>query len=144
MTRFARTNYAGGEEYSPGTGEEMRLLPITNPDQLFVICLLARPGLHEALVDIEESFYRPDTPANGKFELVLVRWPEDAPLLWAIIAVPYSDKEKVRQKFEGRGFSLQAALPSILGERVETFPIEFSTNVFTIEGVGYSRPGGKE
>ena len=115
--------------------ETIRNLPQENPMKIIIVGMLMRPGVSEALTEIEHSLFPPGSAANEKFELMIVNWPEDGGLPWAVAMVPIEYKSDVFAICARCNLkSIQGAVPmSISSKRVEAFVFDSADNVFTLE-----------
>lgn len=78
--------------------DEFIRLPQKEPDRLFLIMFLLRPGIPDIMGDIEYTLYPPTNEIEAeKLKVWIYKWPEDPEfrLPWAILSMPMSDKAKV-------------------------------------------------
>lgn len=135
MTEFARSNddprndAANADELD---NESFRTLARKNPQQAFIVGMELRPGLGDSLIELEDTHYTPDTPANEKFELFISNWQG---LAWCVAAIPLEDLPKAEAIFAKNKLVLRPGrIPFMLaGGKAEPFPLEGGDNVFTVE-----------
>ena len=136
MTDKARVNGEGLSE-EPLSEEEFSTLPKRNPHQAFILGDYNRPGFAAFMVEVEYTMYEPDTDRNALFELVITKFPKSIEMLWATLAVPMGDLEKVREVARKYGFELKADyLPVCVDENgPQKFPLDYSENIFCVQGL---------
>lgn len=142
MTDHARPNWSPGTDESgpherPLSEAEFSTMPLMNPHQAFIVGDHQRPGFTTFMVEVEYTMYEPDTERNALFELVITKFPKSIQMLWATIAIPIEDLEKVREVAKKYGFELKSDyLPVCIDENgPQKFPLEYSPNIFCVQGL---------
>jgi len=140
VTKYASANHEDHAQLVDSiSDEEIATLAADNPHQLFLAgCVGVRPGLADAIKEIEDSLYPPDHPENAKFELIFIRWKAMPELLWQVFIFPLDERSLVEPVLNKHGFRISDGIPTVFDEKPEPtlFPINDAPNFFTIEGKG--------
>lgn len=103
------------------------------PDRLTLITIGTRPGVTRFLITLEHQHFPPSTARNAEFQLILVKWPDDGPLLWYVVIVPLLTFPEVRRVAAETGMRVADGVPTLLERSgVRRFPIDHG-RAFTIE-----------
>lgn len=104
-----------------------------DPTKFHVISQMHRPGVRLFACKLEYTYYPPRSGKNYKFEMSLLKWPEDFPMLWAIMTVPIEDRPYVEEIAAQCGLKLANGIPLVLGGGKEQwFPMK-SDRVWSLE-----------
>lgn len=134
--------------------------PRRQPDHVFLVALLDRPGVPDALQELEWLHFRPGTPANGDYTVVVIRFPDLAELpelTWIVAIFPKDYLEVVQEGLRKSSFKMNPGIPRVIptcslpeiptgmpalvvsagpvADEVSVFPLEMAPNVFTLEGM---------
>jgi hypothetical protein len=140
--------------------DEFMGAPKREPDQIFLIAMLDRPGVPEVLQELEWRYFRPGTPANGDYTLVILRFPylvKVPELTWIVAMFPRDYLETIQESLRKSSFKMNSGIPRVLptcslpeiptgmpalvvsagpvADEMAVFPLEMAPNVFTLEGM---------
>jgi hypothetical protein len=83
MRSFDNYTPAVSSKIQPSTKDEI-LKECNRPDRRNYVCLMMRPGFYSWIVELEYTFFKPDTDANDGFHLMLSMWPDNEPPIPAL------------------------------------------------------------
>lgn len=93
------------------SNEDLKQMPVWYPDKAWAIASMMMPGVTEAISDIEEGLYFPDTPENAKFGMILSNGTPDNreafENLIVYFAFPLIDLDKALEIVKKRGLTLK-------------------------------------
>jgi hypothetical protein len=117
--------------------ELSKILEITQRPDLISYCSLAfRIGLAQWMMELEYRHFRPGTPLNEDFSMAMMKWPDDAPMIWTVMSIPASYRELADELAAKAMLSVKPADYRCLmlgGGKEEVFPV-YGPNVFMVEG----------
>jgi hypothetical protein len=104
-----------------------------DPNYVWLAVMVSRPGAQWFMRHLELKFYRPETPRNRLLDMILLKWPDDMPMLWAICRIPMSEKQNLYDAAKATGMRVGDGIPQMFGGNgIEKFPLD-GPNVFTLE-----------
>ena len=107
-------------------------------DRYNIVCDLQRLGAMLFMTRLEYEHFPPDTEKNNIFDFIIVQWPDDFKMNWAVVSVPIEYKPYVYSIATECGLRVADGVPTILGgDNIQTFPLN-GPNVFTLENISTS------
>jgi len=102
----------------------------------YVVGATFRPGVVEFSTRLEHEHYRPGTPKNSKYRLIIVNWPLDEwKVRWYVIGFPVEDRHTAERVAKECGLRFADGVPLLIGDRKqEFFPMQ-SKNVWNLENI---------
>ncbi len=129
-TRGEIQDVHGGVRGSVISNAEHWLLPEINPDYLFVITEEGRHGACLAIMDIEYSYYWPDTPLNDEFELLHSPWEG---ITYFTMIVPLRHRPVIENVLAKHGLELADGIPHAIHDgAIKQFDMKDGPNVWSV------------
>lgn len=95
-----------------------------------------RIGVLAFITFVEYRCFRPGTPANEELQIVIMKWPDDAPMHWAVLSFPSAKRQTVDAQLSPLGLRIANGVPHLLDARgTSRFPYFDTTDCFTLENV---------
>ncbi len=96
-----------------------------------------RMGINGWLTQVEYTYFKPDTPMQEKFDMTVMKWPDDLEMIWVIASMPIEFEERATHLLWQHGLKV-AGVNDPSGEKYtfmviggpegkQTFPLQGDT-----------------
>lgn len=105
-----------------------------NPDLITYTCMALRVGYMGWMVQMEYTYFKPDTDANDQFFLSWMKWPDDMPMFWVVVSMPREYEAKATALLWQHGLkAIEGGVAAMITDKgVIQFPIH-GDNVIAME-----------
>ncbi len=110
------------------------------PGRFYFTILATRPWVRLFVTRLEHEVYPPRTEKNEQFEFMMVRWPDDEPLMWFVCGIPASDRPIAEKYAKELDLRFADGVPSIISAGSQIwFPVNANNpNIWNVEN-NYTR-----
>jgi hypothetical protein len=105
------------------------------PGRFYFTVMASRPWVKLFVTKLEHEQYPPRTEKNTLFEFMMVKWPDDDPILWFVCGIPAEDRPVAERYAQELGLRFADGVPSIIQSGSQIFfPVDpQNPNIWNLE-----------